>query len=841
MPITLTTSQQAAIADSRAEPRTVVEFQSQHGTYYFASERLMWSGKQYLPRLLNEPGIVTGLGGTQGMGLAPTKTITLQLANADGWLSTQPPAFYRYGTVLVKEILMDVESYALRTFRFTSTGGGMPSATTFNIQCEDFWSVTKRRIFPSNSVLMTRQRFSGITELTNDDHPHENTPMNIVMGRCMAKLTLINNLPTGVDSGGLEWLVGYGSLALAPGGHLYQFPGPIERDFVLFEAGSYEMRQNVTLDGVPYTTVFVYPTGSPGDDAVDHYLDTRGGEYGWPDEFLLMMLTNSIVGVGIDATLIDSDSLLSARSFYKANNITFDFALNVQKPVESWLGDWCRDSLTRLILRDKLYLSPQTSREPVTSFHVGNIQKDTLSIADVAIGQEESRASMTFRDRFKDEDWRGKITYNVGSGSELPLESVLIGRPTVAGKVAQTVAKRGADGIRTYQFGSTLRMANLEEGDLVTLHHPLATTSGRAPVWGEVEAIRRGRGLLNFSIREVGSRLFKFGNIPNDTAISVVDKSCLPKTQHVLSPSSWGIISSGANDVLVLSHTLGKPVTTLTHKWSYAGWDTLYPFTLDTLSFSYNTGSTVPARMALSGTFPGPLLRTSYDLGFDLTLNEPCPADDPPPDPPASMAPPLAAPFLGVQAPSGADLHFWSSVASTAALTGWQMAGHGRGTIVENQIPTQLQLYAAPFITPRSGSRIGAVGLVVTTSQQGLARIGVYEARSTSDIYPGTLVLDVGTVELNTAGLTFTATSVGIVPDKLYYFVVVWSGFSSGRMRTYTNADQPWGLGATSGGTAILGWSVAGSMTLPATYPNNAVTFGGVFERLPAILFRFEV
>jgi hypothetical protein len=272
------------------------------------------------------------------------------------------------------------------------------------------------------------------------------------------------------------------------------------------------------------------------------------------------------------------------------------------------------------------------SRAPVASFHVGNIQKDTLSFTDVLIGQEESRVSLSFRDRFHDEGWRTQIAYNVGSGVDVTLDSSLLGRPTVAAKVAQTIAKRGADGIRTYQFGTTLRHADIEEGDLVTLYHPLINTSASPPHLVEVEAVRRGRGLLNFSVRDISSRLFQFGNLPIDTGPNNVDGLCPHLTQFI-SPFSWGAVVSGTNDVMVVSHTLGVVPTGVTHKWAVWTWNTLYPFTIDTLSADYNTTSTVALRLTLpiGQTFAGGVMGSVFDQGYNLVADHSCPPDITPP------------------------------------------------------------------------------------------------------------------------------------------------------------------------------------------------------------------
>ena len=60
MPITLTTSQQAALAQSTVEPRVVIEFHTQHGTYYLAVSggNVTWAFAPSLPGLAGVLGPV---------------------------------------------------------------------------------------------------------------------------------------------------------------------------------------------------------------------------------------------------------------------------------------------------------------------------------------------------------------------------------------------------------------------------------------------------------------------------------------------------------------------------------------------------------------------------------------------------------------------------------------------------------------------------------------------------------------------------------------------------------------------------------------------------------------
>jgi hypothetical protein len=210
----------------------------------------------------------------------------------------------------------------------------------------------------------------------------------------------------------------------------------------------------------------------------------------------------------------------------------------------------------------------------------------------------------------------------------------------------------------------------------------------------------------------------------------------------------------------------------------------------------------------------------------------------PPPGPPA--------PFLGEQAPEGADIFFWQSVASYEGVTGWHMTGHVRGTATTQVgVNTDLRWLALPYIFPRSAT-IAGLGVVVTGAGAGgeAARLSVWAARSSNNLYPGSLVADCGSVALTATGLRSVTTSVAVQPNVFYFLGFVSSGFASGAktMRGYTYlTDGPlrlMGVGShASGVLAPLGWTITGSMTLPTTYPNSGVL---IFDQnnVPAIAVR---
>jgi hypothetical protein len=120
---TLTASLQNAISLAGAQPRWLAEFDTLWGVKRYATEPLRWSGFDYEARLAAEPTVTTGLG-TAGMN--GPRTVSLVLADADGYFAQKRPEFFRNRGVTLKRIFLDVESDALGTWQFIVTGLSLP-------------------------------------------------------------------------------------------------------------------------------------------------------------------------------------------------------------------------------------------------------------------------------------------------------------------------------------------------------------------------------------------------------------------------------------------------------------------------------------------------------------------------------------------------------------------------------------------------------------------------------------------------------------------------------------------------------------------------------------------
>src|SRR5205823_2138480 len=262
-----------------------------------------------------------------------------------------------------------------------------------------------------------------------------------------------------------------------------------------------------------------------------------------PDLVLTAMLTNSWAGVCFDPTYIDSPSLLAARSFFLANSIFFDGAITEQQPLETWLGAWQHDAMTRFRQRDKINLVLPQSRTAADSFSVANITDRSLTFRDVPLGSEEDRRIVHFRDRTK--DWTFQYTdkagdliqsfkeYDIGSGQNVEIFSPFIGRPSLASRAAQFWATDAYYGRRTYGLKTTVKAAALEEGDPVSLTHPsVAATNSLMLVTG----LTRQNGQYAVALKEHNVLTYSLGVIQNDPSFKAV-------YQRVTGP--WTLVVGG--------------------------------------------------------------------------------------------------------------------------------------------------------------------------------------------------------------------------------------------------------------------------------------------------------
>ena len=541
MAVTLSTSQRAAADNPATQPALLTDIVPDGDTqqYHFATQPVSWSGVQYAARMLQTFPITTGVTGGPPYQLSPVKTATMTVANPDGLFSRQRPAFWKGQPFTAKEVFLDVESDAVRTFAMTIAGTELLSADVFQFHAEDTLADVRRKFIPKLDAFITTSLYPNLNiGVFQPGADGNNRPIPWLFGQTYCPIYYVDQDSNGnhiyvacvgsavqIGSGSVVdwWDGGFTEIALSE--------NTIATEPVGTEPWSvrYAVRNSTRDDGssvsIPVTEVVVHREISPGDPQIvrrfarlgwSRGLGTAADSYfATPDEVLIWMFRDTFAGAGITPTLIDSDSLLAARSFYLANSLCFDGALIEQRPFEDWLVQWQHDAMTRLILRDKIYLAPCRSQTAVFSFCDANLL--AIQYADTPITQDAGRRVLYYRDRTRDADYgpgdgaqgdatRGGsfVRYDVSSASEETLSSPFIGRPSVARKVAQYWAKYFGMGVRRYQLTSTVKAIHLEEGDLAPLTNSL-TGCNSQPV--EITGIvRRGDGVYEFSAIETDPR-----------------------------------------------------------------------------------------------------------------------------------------------------------------------------------------------------------------------------------------------------------------------------------------------------------------------------------------------
>jgi hypothetical protein len=520
MSTALTAAQQAAVAAAGAQPRTLIDFDTAHGVQRVATELLRWSGLEYAGQLAAPPVLDVPLGST-GTGQLAAKSITVTLHNADGFWSRRPSSYYRGRTLTAREVLLDVTSDALRTSTFRVTATRMPpGGTTFVLEGEELWAVSRRQLVPAASCLFSAAKYPQMGR-DIDELPGAGSVIPVPFGRSLVPLRLVDDQ----TSGFWRYAVCVGTATTATSFGFWE-PSPLGYGLVPVvdvsgsPIGVYSLVA-ATRDGVFVTelTTNISPLPSGGGGYVQRFLDVVANSPGHPDQVLLLLTSDPVCGAGLPSTVIDSAGLAAARAFYEANSWTFDGALTVQRPLEDWLGDWTHDAMTAILARDKLVLQHQGSRSAQGSFHAGNIVRGSVTYADGPEGQEDSRRDLWYADRALDPSSAARlVSWNAGSGATTARVSPFIGRASVAAKAVQFAAKDAALGIRAYGLQTTVRMAGLEEGDVATLTHTLADAdTGQLAV---VTGMSRADGVYDIGLRRTDPSVWVWQDIPTDVAFA---------------------------------------------------------------------------------------------------------------------------------------------------------------------------------------------------------------------------------------------------------------------------------------------------------------------------------
>lgn len=157
------------------------------------------------------------------------------------------------------------------------------------------------------------------------------------------------------------------------------------------------------------------------------------------------------------------------------------------------------------------------------------------------------------------------------------------------------------------------------------------------------------------------------------------------------------------------------------------------------------------------------------------------------------------------------------------------------GTITQTAFLANV-LYSMIFFTGSNQRTVDIIAIRCITLGTALnARLGIY--LDNGNIYPGTLLLDAGTVDISTTGVKTIAVNQVLPKNTIIFGAVVMNGTST--LRCFSALTHPLGKGSILG----LGYNSYHSnafiyAALPDPFPTSAPTLST--SEPPAIYFRFS-
>jgi len=165
------------------------------------------------------------------------------------------------------------------------------------------------------------------------------------------------------------------------------------------------------------------------------------------------------------------------------------------------------------------------------------------------------------------------------------------------------------------------------------------------------------------------------------------------------------------------------------------------------------------------------------------------------------------------------------------------LAGMPSNVALTTGAPSANQLRAFPFVTELART-VDRIGINVTTLAAGLARVGIYA--DDGSLYPGSLVLDAGWLDVSATGVKEATISQALSANTLYWLALVGNVAPTLRCLDITACLALLGLDSGYGTVQGVGWVAALTYAaLPATF-----TAGGTVitaAPIPAIGLRFSV
>jgi hypothetical protein len=156
------------------------------------------------------------------------------------------------------------------------------------------------------------------------------------------------------------------------------------------------------------------------------------------------------------------------------------------------------------------------------------------------------------------------------------------------------------------------------------------------------------------------------------------------------------------------------------------------------------------------------------------------------------------------------------------------------GTALAGTALVANRLYAMPFPCPK-GITLDGIGVYVSTSSTLTARLGIY--LDDGNCYPGSLLLDAGTIDVTTTGAKKLTISQALSENSLYWLVTVAGATPAIYCIPVAGVINILGHSSALGTAQNAGLYVAFTYgTLPATFPSSPTLITAA--PIPAIFVR---
>lgn len=173
----------------------------------------------------------------------------------------------------------------------------------------------------------------------------------------------------------------------------------------------------------------------------------------------------------------------------------------------------------------------------------------------------------------------------------------------------------------------------------------------------------------------------------------------------------------------------------------------------------------------------------------------------------------------------------------TSEYEAWFAANCATHTAFSAQALVANRLYAMPFVAPgRTGVTIDRLGINVTTGSSGNARLGIY---NDSSGYPGSLLVDAGTVVTTNIAVVTISLSQALTPGNRYWLVYVSNATPTIRSIPVNSCSHALGFSSALGTAGNCGLYVSFTYgTLNSTFPSSPTMITA--NPIPALFYRFS-